>query len=100
MSMCETTTVELRTHYAGFFDPGLGHHNDPKNPRVRPVPEVRAHDAPFPVAQGQTVCSITFERMLNAPDREYGTQLSSAYNRSGNMLSKHFIPAGDGAWSR
>ena len=96
MSAYETTTGELRTHYAGFFDPGFGHGNDPHRPGVRPVLEVRAHDVPFMVTPGQKVCSISFERMLERPDNQYGSQLSSAYNRSGNMLSKHFIqPPGD-----
>lgn len=92
MAAYETSTGELRTHYAGFFDPGFGYHNPPNAPGVRPVLEIRAHDVPFMVSPGQTVCTLSFEKMLEQPDIWYGDRLGSSYNRSGTILSKHFTP--------
>ncbi len=44
----DVTNGELRTHYAGFFDPGFGFRPDqPDAPGTRAVLEVRAHEVPF-----------------------------------------------------
>ena len=90
MSAYDTSTGELRTHYAGFFDPGFGYRANPNPTGVRPVLEVRAHDVPFMVTPGQIVCTIAFEKMMQQPERWYGDALGSSYNHSGTILSKHF----------
>ena len=90
MAAYDTSTGELRTHYAGFFDPGFGYQNSDSNPGVSPVLEIRAHDVPFMVSPGQTVCTLTFEKMLQPPRNCYGSHIGSSYNRSNTILSKHF----------
>jgi dCTP deaminase len=86
----DPTSGELRTHYAGFFDPGFGY--SPK--RVsgsRAALEVRAHDVPFIIEDGQGVCKLSFERMSAAPGNLYGTSLSSNYQGQTSTLSKYFF---------
>ena len=92
MSAYETATGELRSHYAGFFDPGFGFGEDGRLGGVQPVLEVRAHDVPFMVGPGQKICTLTFERMLEAPERWYGPRVGSSYQEAGRILSKHFSP--------
>ncbi|MGH2858667.1 MAG: 2'-deoxycytidine 5'-triphosphate deaminase [Solirubrobacteraceae bacterium] len=86
----DPTAGELRTHYAGFFDPGFGF--DPTGRRLgsRAALEVRARDVPFMVEHGQPICKLAFERMLSAPDRLYGSDVGSNYQGQETMLSKHF----------
>ncbi|MEX1008557.1 MAG: 2'-deoxycytidine 5'-triphosphate deaminase [Acidimicrobiia bacterium] len=85
-----TSSGELRTHYAGFFDPGFGQDPDRSLRGSRAALEVRAHDVPFAVEQGQQVCRLTFERMLEAPAYLYGQELGSNYQAQRLTLSKHF----------
>ncbi len=91
MTAYDPTSGELRTHYAGFFDPGFGF--DPDGPLAgsRAALEVRAHDVPFMVEHGQPVCKLTFERMLEAPDRLYGSGIGSNYQGQVETLGKHFV---------
>ena len=91
MTAYDPTSGELRTHYAGFFDPGFGY--DPRTDGVsgsRAALEVRAHDVPFAVDHGQKICKLSFERMLEPPDLRYGHSLDSNYQGQENALSKHF----------
>ena len=44
---------EIRTHYAGFFDPGFGY-GDGSVLGTKVVMEVRAREVPFLVYDGQT----------------------------------------------
>jgi dCTP deaminase len=85
-----TSSGELRTHYAGFFDPGFGQDPDGSLRGTRAALEVRAHDVPFVVEQGQQVCRLTFERMLEAPAFLYGQEVGSNYQAQRLTLSKHF----------
>jgi dCTP deaminase len=85
-----TASGELRTHYAGFFDPGFGDNDGDRFRGSRAALEVRAHDVPFVVEQGQTVCRLTFERMLERPDFLYGQHPQSNYQAQRLTLSKHF----------
>ncbi|HEY6781095.1 MAG TPA: 2'-deoxycytidine 5'-triphosphate deaminase [Thermoleophilaceae bacterium] len=88
MMAYDPTAGELRTHYAGFFDPGFGF--DPNGANgTRAALEVRARDVPFMVEHGQAICKLAFERMLDEPDRLYG-DAGSHYQGQNNMLSKHF----------
>jgi dCTP deaminase len=91
MTAYDPTSGELRTHYAGFFDPGFG--CDPVMGRIagsRAALEVRAHDVPFAVEHGQNICKLSFERMLEIPDKRYGRSLDSNYQGQEVALSKHF----------
>ena len=92
MSAYETATGELRSHYAGFFDPGFGFGEGGRLGGVQAVLEVRAHDVPFMVGPGQKICTLTFERMLEAPAQWYGPRVGSSYQEAGRILSKHFSP--------
>jgi dCTP deaminase len=90
MTAYDPTNGELRTHYAGFFDPGFGF--DPEGPLdgSRAALEVRAHDVPFVIEHGQRVCKLTFDRMLEAPKTLYGEAIGSSYQRQEETLGKIF----------
>ena len=49
MTAYDPTAGELRTHYAGFFDPGFGYDAQGRRQGARAVLEVRARDVPFMV---------------------------------------------------
>ena len=86
----DPTAGELRTHYAGFFDPGFGFHRDETEQGSRAALEVRARDVSFMVEHGQPVCKLSFERMAEEPDVLYGEDIGSNYQGQLTMLSKHF----------
>ena len=85
---------EFRVHYAGFFDPGFGWSetgakgSGPNGSRA--VLEVRSHDAPFVLEDGQLVARLVYERMAARPRRLYGADVNSNYQGQGLKLSKHF----------
>jgi dCTP deaminase len=80
---------EIRTHYAGFFDPGFGFGaGDVLGTKV--VMEVRAREVPFMVYDGQTSFKVRYERLAAPPDRVYGVGLGSSYQHQTLTLSKHF----------
>ena len=80
---------EFRVHYAGFFDPGFGHHAS-GGTGSRGVLEVRCHEAPFVLEHGQIVGRLVYERMHEAPTQLYGAAIASNYQGQGLKLSKHF----------
>jgi dCTP deaminase len=80
---------EIRTHYAGFFDPGFGF-GDGSVLGTKVVMEVRAREVPFMVYDGQTSFKVWFERLRGRPDRVYGVGLASSYQHQTLSLSKHF----------
>lgn len=90
MTAFDPTSGELRTHYAGFFDPGFGYSPDNSLHGSRAALEVRAHDVPFMIEHRQRVCKLTFERMIAPPDRLYGAGVGSNYQGQTETLSKHF----------
>lgn len=92
MTAYDPTSGELRTHYAGFFDPGFGYSRDGSLRGSRAALEVRAHDVPFMIEQHQRVCKLTFERMAAKPRRLYGQEAGSNYQGQVQTLSKHFRP--------
>jgi sulfofructose kinase len=58
------------------------------------VLEVRSHEVPFILEDGQMVASLVFERLLERPRLLYGEGIgSSSYQRQGLKLSKHFKDA-------
>ena len=80
---------EFRIHYAGFFDPGFGYGaGDVKGTRA--VLEVRAHEVPFLIEHGQTMGRLIYIPLRSRPDKIYGTDIGSSYQRQGLALSKHF----------
>jgi len=89
MAAYDPTSGELRTHYAGFFDPGFG--DVTEGPAGTPaVLEVRAHDVPFSLEHGQRLCKLTFERMAARPDELYGATIGSRYQRQNLALGRQF----------
>jgi len=80
---------EFRVHYAGFFDPGFGFSPDGV-PGARGVLEVRSHEVPFILEDGQVIGRLMFEKMAEAPQVLYGQAGSSNYQGQGLKLSKHF----------
>jgi dCTP deaminase len=86
----EAACGELRTHYAGFFDPGFGYGADGEIKGTQVVLEVRPHDVPFLIHDGQTFFKVVYDRMLDVPDRLYGVGLGSSYQQQALTLSKHF----------
>ena len=90
MTAYDPTSGELRTHYAGFFDPGFGYDRDGRFFGSKAALEVRAHDVPFMIEHGQRVCKLTFERMIEEPTILYGRDPSSNYQQQTQALGKHF----------
>ena len=80
---------EIRTHYAGFFDPGFGY-GDGSLLGTKVVMEVRAREVPFMVYDGQTSFKVWFERLRSRPERVYGAGLGSSYQHQTLSLSKQF----------
>lgn len=85
----DTLVGEFRVHYAGFFDPGFG---DPEagGQGARAVLEVRSFEVPFVVEPGQVVGRLAYEPLTEFPDKVYGQDLKSSYQKQGLKLSKHF----------
>jgi dCTP deaminase len=80
---------EFRIHYAGFFDPGFGYgNNDIKGTRA--VLEVRSHEVPFVLEDGQIIGRLIYERLLDIPDKIYGEGIGSSYQSQSLSLSKQF----------
>ena len=91
MRAYDTRVGEFRAHYAGFFDPGFGMAELGAS-TTRAVLEVRSHDVPFLIEEGQTVCRLVYELMADVPDSLYGAAGSSSnYQSQGLRLAKHFI---------
>ena len=80
---------EFRVHYAGFFDPGFGA-AEAGGAGSRAVLEVRSHDVPFILEDGQLVARLVYEAMAERPATLYGADLKSNYQAQGLKLSKHF----------
>ena len=91
MRAYDTKVGEFRAHYAGFFDPGFGLLELGAS-KTKAVLEVRSHDVPFLIEQGQTVCRLVYEPMASVPKHLYGEVGSTSnYQAQGLKLAKHFI---------
>lgn len=88
MTPIDPSVGEFRVHYAGFFDPGFGT-EEAGGQGSRGVLEVRSHETPFLLEDGQTVARLVFEPLSERPTRLYGAD-GSHYQRQGLKLSKHF----------
>ncbi len=80
---------EFRIHYAGFFDPGFGYGNDDVK-GTRAVLEVRPHEVPFLLTDGQLIGRLIYERLLGLPEKVYGPSIGSSYQQQEIALSKQF----------
>src|SRR5499427_2711883 len=89
---------EIRTHYAGFFDPGFGW-GDGSILGTKVVMEVRAREVPFMVYDGQISFKVGFEHLSARPQRVYGVEIGSSYQQQTLTLSKQFR-RGDGGERR
>jgi len=80
---------EFRIHYAGFFDPGFGW--SPSRPMgSHAVLEVRSHEVPSLLEDGQVVGRLNYEPLLAPPVKLYGRQIGSSYQSQELALSKQF----------
>jgi dCTP deaminase len=80
---------EFRIHYAGFFDPGFGW--SPERPAgSHAVLEVRSHEVPSLLEDGQVVGRLNYEFLLAPPAKLYGQDIGSSYQSQKLTLSKHF----------
>jgi dCTP deaminase len=87
----DTRAGEFRVHYAGFFDPGFGW--DPSTRKAggsRGVLEVRSHEVPFVLEDGQRVGWLRYERMAERPQVLYGREIGSHYQGQDLRLAKQF----------
>ena len=91
MTAYDPTSGELRTHYAGFFDPGFGYSSDDTLRGSRAVLEVRAHDVRFALEHGQRIARLEFETLAKPPRNLYGPKIGSSYQAQSLWLSKHFL---------
>ena len=90
MTPIDPAVGEFRVHYAGFFDPGFGT-EEAAGQGSRAVLEVRSHETPFLLEDGQTVARLVYEPLTARPVRLYGED-GGHYQRQGLKLSKHFKP--------
>jgi dCTP deaminase len=88
MTPIDPSVGEFRVHYAGFFDPGFGT-EEALGLGSRAVLEVRSHETPFLLEDGQTVARLIYEPLTERPSRLYGFH-GSHYQQQGLKLSKHF----------
>jgi dCTP deaminase len=81
----DATLGEFRAHYAGFFDPGFGT-SEGGGAGSKAVLEVRAHDMPFLLRDGQPICRMAWETMSEAPPRVYGQDRATGHSYQGQRL--------------
>ncbi len=93
MVALETSVGEFRIHYAGFFDPGFGFGVNDDIKGTRAVLEVRAHEVPFQIEDGQAVGRLYYMHLLSIPDKVYGARIGSSYQGQALALSKQFKSA-------
>ncbi len=90
----DTRAGEFRVHYAGFFDPGFGWDAATRQAgSSRGVLEVRSHEVPFVLEDGQRVGWLDYERMAERPQVLYGRDIASNYQGQQLQLAKQFRPA-------
>lgn len=91
MAPYDETIGEFRSHFAGFFDPGFGWSKEGHQRGTIAVLEVEAHSHDFVMRDGQPICLMVYEHMLQNPSRLYGHDLQSNYfEQVGPRLAKWF----------
>jgi dCTP deaminase len=87
----DISSGEFRSHYAGFFDPGFGYGEDGEIKGRQAVLELRSYDSNFIFRDGQPVCQMSFEKLIEPAEFVYSGKIGSHYaGQSGPKLSKHF----------
>ena len=81
---------ELRNNYAGFFNCGFGWEEGGHGTAA--VLEVRAHDVPFLVEDGQVFFRLRFFRTTGPPERLYGEGRARSYRGQDLTLARAFRP--------
>lgn len=82
---------ELRNNYAGFFDSGFGW-DEARAGGTPAVLEVRAHDVPFVVEEGQPFFRLKFFRTTGRPAKLYGQgRAGNSYGRQDLTLARSFL---------
>ena len=90
MQPVDAKTGEMRSHYAGFIDPGWGWGRDGKGVGRTLTLEVRPFENLI-VRHGQPIGKIGFERLVECPQKLYDEMGTSNYvDQNGPRLSKHF----------
>ncbi|MFN0095362.1 MAG: 2'-deoxycytidine 5'-triphosphate deaminase [Dehalococcoidia bacterium] len=81
---------EFRVHYAGFFDPGFGYGTGDLR-GTRAILEVRSHEVPYALSDGQHIGRLVYERLLAVPGKLYGVGATgSSYQHQQLGLGKQF----------
>ncbi len=81
---------EYRSHYAGFFDPGFGYGDKGQLLGTPAVLEVDTHEDVI-FTDNQPICKMSFEYLVQLPDKLYGQQLNSHYqHQRGPQLARVF----------
>lgn len=86
----DSSIGEFTVHYAGFFDPGFGYGTRGEIKGTKAVLEVRAHEVPILLEDGQEVGRIIYHKMSASPRKLYGQGIGSSYQQQGLTLSKQF----------
>jgi dCTP deaminase len=91
MAAYDSSKGEFRSHFAGFFDPGWGWTDQDDQRGSIAVLEVEAYSHDFVLRDGQPICLMVYERMLEPPEKLYGAELNSNYAfQTGPRLAKWF----------
>lgn len=90
MEAYDPSIGEFTVHYAGFFDPGFGFGRGGEIKGTKAVLEVRAHEVPILLEDGQQVGRLNYLKMAEPPDKVYGQDIGSSYQQQGLALSKQF----------
>jgi dCTP deaminase len=92
---------EIRSHYAGFFDPGFGYGQAGEAESATVVFEIRnITTVPIILSHGQAVALCKYEYLFDKPESAYGVgkpgaKVSNYQSQSGVKLAKYFRP-----WTR
>ena len=85
---------EMRNNYAGFFDNGFGWRGEGERQGTAAVLEVRAHDVPFLVEDGQVFFRLRFFRASAVPERLYAEgRAANSYRDQDLTLARCFRSA-------
>jgi dCTP deaminase len=90
MQSYDPSIGEFTVHYAGFFDPGFGYGAEGEIRGTKAVLEVRAHELPILLEDGQKVIRLMYHKMADAPDKVYGQGIGSSYQKQALTVSKQF----------
>jgi dCTP deaminase len=91
MEAYDPSIGEFTVHYAGFFDPGFGYGESGEIRGSKAVLEVRAHEVPILLEDGQQVGRLNYLKMAHQPAKLYGRDIGSSYQQQGLSLPKQFI---------